>query len=223
MLVIFEPDAELLNNVFEESTAQVVMPPYFEKGNKKQERDLLLCVPGPLLETGQRESLKSLFQVFNAICSQEDVDRVMIRLHPRETNESRKAIWQIAAKFIGNRAVLDVSGEDLWPILRRCKIVIGGVSNTLSVVRASSETRRVIGVLNSGLTGVMGSNIQYQNTPDIMWLDSVDKIDWRYLSKHKHVQTNKIYPRIDQAILKMVTENKRNAALIDNIERCGKK
>ena len=57
MFVIYDSDCALLNAVFSPNTATLVNPPYFQTGDKKLERDLLFCLPGPLLEKEQQENL----------------------------------------------------------------------------------------------------------------------------------------------------------------------
>lgn len=188
MFVIYDSDCELLNAVFSPNTATLVNPPYFQKGDKKLERDLLFCLPGPLLEREQQETLGSLIEVVNEIIKKYAIDDLLIRLHPRETNQSTEVILNAVRQGISSKNAKNVSNRDLWPVLRNCGVVVGGVSNLLSVARASSQTRKVIGVLNSGLCGVMGSNIQYQDKTGIHWVSSKDDIDWSYFDLISHKQ-----------------------------------
>ncbi len=188
MFVIYDADCTLLNTVFSPNTATLVNPPYFQIGDKELERDLLFCLPGPLLEKEQQENLGSLIEVVNEIIKKYTVENLLIRLHPRETEQSSEMILDAVRRGISSKNAKNVSNRDLWPVLRRCSVVVGGVSNLLSVARASSRTRKVIGVLNSGLLGVMGSNIQYQDKTGIQWVSSKDDIDWSYFDLISHTQ-----------------------------------
>jgi hypothetical protein len=75
----------------------------------------------------------------------------------------------------------DVSRKLIWPVLATTRTLVTGTSNVLALGHLSSRTRQVIAVMDIGLTGMMGSNVQYHGILRIAWVKTADRIDWGVL------------------------------------------
>jgi hypothetical protein len=109
-------------------------------------------------------------------------------------------------KRIPGNIFTDVSQQPLLETLDTICTMVGGVSNALAVARRTSSTRKVVGVKNAGLMGIMGTNAQYQKEPDIMWIESASEIDQGYLKRRSFRQINGRYNNFAEAVMEIMGE-----------------
>ncbi len=204
MLLIYAPDKEVVNYMFGYGSGTVITPPYLKKGQLEKEKDLLIAFPGPLDTPEELANLENFFNIIEEMCSSLQYERLLVRWHPRESQKNKIFLNNKLSERVSNNIFTDVSKQPLLETLETVCTVVGGVSNALAVARRTSSTRKVIGVTNAGLMGIMGTNTQYQKEPDIMWIETASELDQGYMKRRSFRQMYGRYSNFAEAIMEII-------------------
>lgn len=187
-VMIYCPDADIFADIIDPKNIIIAKPPYFDHGNKEKEDMLLIAFPGPLSTQGVEEKLTSFFKILQKVIAIRKPKKLLYRCHPRESLVTKKTLVQLLEEYLANVEIDDASGKPLPNILSQCHTVVAGVSNLLAVARATSKTRLVIGVKHAGLEGILGTNIQYQDIGEVLWVSSINDLDEKEMKKTSFAQ-----------------------------------
>ena len=187
-IMIYRPDAEILANTISRENIIIAKPPYMDSGDDEKEHALLVGFPGPLTEKQAKENMIPFFAILERVKTFRQPVKMMFRCHPRETIEIKQIFVRALSEHFDKTEIHDVSGLPLHEILGECHTVLAGVSNLLAVARATSKSRLVIGVKHAGLEGILGTNIQYQDIGDVLWVSTVEDLDEVYLNANNYAQ-----------------------------------
>lgn len=188
IFLIYSPDKAVIEKMYGPRTTIVIEPPYMSTGYPEEEKNLLIAFPGPLDTDEQLANLQNFFDTIAEVKKYLDYEKIIVRWHPRESSEAIEVMMEQLRATLPGIDITDVSDQPLLDVLSSVKIFLGGVSNALAVARRTSKTRKVIGVKNAGLLGIMGTNIQYQMEPDILWVEGPGELDTQYLSRKEYRQ-----------------------------------
>jgi len=206
-VMIYRPDADIFANIIDPKNITIAKPPYFDQGKKEKEVALLIAFPGPLSTQGAEEKMTSFFSVLQKVIAIRKPKKVLYRCHPRESFATKQTLVQRLEEHLVNIKIDDASGKPLPDVLSQCHTVVAGVSNLLAVARATSKTRLVIGVKHAGLEGILGTNIQYQDIGDVLWVSSVNDLDEKYLKKTSFAQQGEDAMSYYDALLHLMNDS----------------
>jgi len=181
-MVFSENEKEIFERVYGSSNINVVRTPSYNKGKNHDINGLLIALPGPF-KNSIPTSLNEYFDVVYSVIIRQNPKIIMIRSHPGESEKIRKYFIDIVRTKFKDLHIEDVTGKPIFSVLDRTKIIISRPSSLLILSRNYSKFIAIIGVLNSGFDGVLATNAQLGDIPDINWVEKPEDIDFNFINQ----------------------------------------
>ena len=181
-MVFSSREKRLFESVYKSSHVNIVRIPCFNKGVKPEIDGLFIALPGPFKSEIPKD-LDDFFDVVGTVISRQKPELIMIRAHPKESDFVKSHMINAVYDKFHNSKIVDVTGKPVFEVLDKSRIIISRPSNLLALSRQYSKHIAAIGVLGSGFEGILATNAQCRDLPDINWVEKSEQIDFNYLNK----------------------------------------
>jgi len=181
-MVFSENEKKIFQRVYGSPKINVVRTPSYNKGINHDKNGLLIALPGPF-KNSIPASLNEYFDVVNSVIIKQNPKVIMIRSHPGESEKIKKYVIDLVRSKFKDLQIEDVTEKPIFSVLDRTKILISRPSTLLVLSRNYSKYIAIIGVLNSGFDGILATNAQFSDIPDINWVEKPEDIDFDFINQ----------------------------------------